>query len=174
MWWCVRRARTRGARRNIRSRSQHLSRRGIYIGNPFVSQAVTLEVKCPRVQCPPLECDEKLAVRPEKKACCRQCPATTPRNVAAAINDTARLPRDQALPSTRRTAEEILASGGCKYPVGGPYENGMEWHPRVHSHGEMKCVKCRCKVRIRSRRSRTGKKKEDRSWSWLAENYLLL
>ncbi|XP_032668082.1 dorsal-ventral patterning protein Sog [Odontomachus brunneus] len=107
--------------------------------------AVTLEVKCPRVQCPPLECDEKLAVRPEKKACCRQCPATTPRNVAAAINDTARLPRDQALPSTRRTAEEILASGGCKYPVGGPYENGMEWHPRVHSHGEMKCVKCRCK-----------------------------
>lgn len=109
--------------------------------------AVTLEVKCPRVQCPPLECDEKIAFRPDKKACCRQCPATTPRSNAAAtaISDAVRLPRDQALPSTRRTAEEILSSGGCKYPFGGPYENGMEWHPRVHSHGEMKCVKCRCK-----------------------------
>lgn len=121
----------------------------IYIGNPFVSQAVTLEVKCPRVQCPPLECDEKIAFRPDKKACCKQCPATTPRsNVdSTAAIDAVRLPRDQALPSTRRTAEEILSSGGCKYPVGGPYENGMEWHPRLHSHGEVKCVKCRCKVR---------------------------
>lgn len=121
----------------------------IYIGNPFVSQAVTLEVKCPRVQCPPLECDEKIAFRPDKKACCKQCPATTPRSnvVTTAASDTVRLPRDQALPSTRRTAEEILSSGGCKYPLGGPYENGMEWHPRLHSHGEMKCVKCRCKVR---------------------------
>lgn len=100
------------------------------------------------MQCPPLECDEKIAFRPDKKACCRQCPATTPRSNAAAtaISDAVRLPRDQALPSTRRTAEEILSSGGCKYPFGGPYENGMEWHPRVHSHGEMKCVKCRCKV----------------------------
>lgn len=119
----------------------------IYIENPFVSQAVTLEVKCPRVQCPPLECDEKVAFRPDKKACCKQCPATTPRsNVAiTAANDT--IQKDQALPSTRRTTEEILSSGGCKYPLGGPYENGMEWHPRLHSHGEMKCVKCRCKVR---------------------------
>lgn len=122
----------------------------IYNGNPFVSQAVTLEVKCPRVQCPPLECDEKIAFRPDKKACCRQCPVTTPRSNAttAALSDVAHLPRDQALPSTRRTTEEILSSGGCKYPLGGPYENGMEWHPRVHSHGEVKCVKCRCKVRI--------------------------
>ncbi|XP_036140882.1 dorsal-ventral patterning protein Sog [Monomorium pharaonis] len=110
--------------------------------------AVTLEVKCPRMQCPPLECDEKLAFRPDKKACCRQCPATTPRsNVATtAAIDAVHLPRDQALSSsTRRTAEEILSSGGCKYPLGGPYENGMEWHPRLHSHGEVKCVKCRCK-----------------------------
>ncbi|KAL0127431.1 hypothetical protein PUN28_005612 [Cardiocondyla obscurior] len=109
--------------------------------------AVTLEVKCPRVQCPPLECDEKIAFRPDKKACCKQCPATTPRSnvVTSALNDTVRLPRDQALPSTKRTVEEILSSGGCKYPLGGPYENGMEWHPRLHSHGEMKCVKCRCK-----------------------------
>ncbi|XP_054013502.1 dorsal-ventral patterning protein Sog [Hylaeus anthracinus] len=107
---------------------------------------VTLEVKCPRVQCPPLDCDEKLAFRPSKKACCRQCPATTPSTLNAAVaGDTTRLPRDQAAPSTKRTAEEILASGGCRNPLGGPYENGMEWHPRVHSHGEMKCVKCRCK-----------------------------
>ena len=111
-------------------------------------QHVTLEVKCPRVQCPPLDCDEKFAFRPGKKACCRQCPTTTPSPVIA--GDTTRLPRDQAALSTKRTAEEILASGGCKYPLGGPYENGMEWHPRIHSHGEIKCVKCRCKVRIRN------------------------
>jgi chordin len=114
-----------------------------------LSQAVTLEVKCPRVQCPPLDCDEKTAFRPDKKACCRQCPATTPRTVlvTTAISDTTRLLRDQELPLARRTADEILADGGCKYPLGAVYENGMEWHPRVHSHGEMKCVKCRCKVR---------------------------
>ncbi|KAM0726218.1 Dorsal-ventral patterning protein Sog [Formica fusca] len=112
-----------------------------------VCDAVTLEVKCPRVQCPPLECDEKIAFRPDKKACCRQCPVTTPRSniTTTTLSDVAHLPRDQALPSTRRTTEEILSSGGCKYPLGGPYENGVEWHPRVHSHGEMKCVKCRCK-----------------------------
>lgn len=103
-------------------------------------------MKCPRVQCPPLDCDEKIAFRPSKKACCRQCPTTTPSSAMG--SDTTRLPRDQAAPSTKRTAEEILASGGCKNPLGSPYENGMEWHPRVHSHGEMKCVKCRCKVRI--------------------------
>ncbi|KYN31061.1 Dorsal-ventral patterning protein Sog [Trachymyrmex septentrionalis] len=109
--------------------------------------AVTLEVKCPLVQCPPLECDEKIAVRLDKKACCRQCPPSTSLSnvTTTASSDTIRLPRDQALPSTRRTAEEILSSGGCKYPFGGPYENGMEWHPRLHSHGEVKCVKCRCK-----------------------------
>lgn len=110
--------------------------------------AVTLEVKCPLVQCPPLDCDGKVAFRPDKKACCRQCPATTPRSneTTTASSDPARLltMRDQALPSTRRTAQQILDSGGCKYPTG-PYENGMEWHPRVHSHGEVKCVKCRCK-----------------------------
>ncbi|XP_043484580.1 dorsal-ventral patterning protein Sog isoform X2 [Leptopilina heterotoma] len=103
---------------------------------------MTLQVRCPRVQCPPLDCDEKEAFRPEKKACCRQCPVV---NVTYANGTESQLPRDQAALSTRRTSEEILASGGCKYPVGGPYENGREWHPRIHSHGEMKCVKCRCK-----------------------------
>ncbi|XP_015181074.1 PREDICTED: dorsal-ventral patterning protein Sog [Polistes dominula] len=109
--------------------------------------AVTLEVKCPRVQCPPLDCDEKIAFRPDKKACCKQCPSTTPSSAIAVTGnlDGMSLPRDQAVLSILRSPEEILATGGCKYPLGGPYENGMEWHPRVHSHGEMKCVKCRCK-----------------------------
>ncbi|XP_024942281.1 dorsal-ventral patterning protein Sog isoform X2 [Cephus cinctus] len=101
----------------------------------------TLEVKCPRVQCPTLDCDQKLAFRPDKKACCRQCPTVIP--VTGTMGDM--LPRDEAAASTKRSSEEILAAGGCKYPLGGPYENGKEWHPRVHSHGEMKCVKCRCK-----------------------------
>ncbi|XP_015519494.1 dorsal-ventral patterning protein Sog isoform X1 [Neodiprion pinetum] len=104
---------------------------------------VTLEVKCPRVQCPPLDCDEKMAFRPDKKACCRQCPPVSKSVATPSTGDM--LPRDQATVSTRRTADEILAGGGCKYPVGGPFENGKEWHPRIHSHGEMKCVKCKCK-----------------------------
>ncbi|XP_066589838.1 dorsal-ventral patterning protein Sog [Prorops nasuta] len=112
--------------------------------------AMTLEVKCPRVQCPALECEECEAFRPDKKACCRQCPlpnsAVTPKPTPTpSASDAMRLPRDQAATSTRRTPEEILANGGCKYPYSEPYENGAEWHPRIHSHGEMKCVKCRCK-----------------------------
>lgn len=144
---CVKKCALREARPKGQVTSRALA---IYIGNPFVSQAVTLEVKCPRVQCPALECDEKVAFRPDKKACCKQCPATTPRSNAptTAAGDTMNLPRDQALLATpRRTAEEILSSGGCKSPLGTAYENGMEWHPRVHSHGVMNCVTCRCKVR---------------------------
>lgn len=104
------------------------------------------------MQCPALECEEKVAYRADKKACCRQCPATTttaqPPSVHQSANDM--LPRDQAsVAASRRTAEEILSNGGCKYPMGGPYENGKEWHPRIHSHGEIKCVKCRCKVIIK-------------------------
>lgn len=36
--------------------------------------AETLEIKCPREQCPPLQCSEKIAYRPNKTACCRRCP----------------------------------------------------------------------------------------------------
>lgn len=36
--------------------------------------ASTLEIKCPRVQCPSLPCSEKVAFRPDKMACCKQCP----------------------------------------------------------------------------------------------------
>ncbi|KDR21447.1 Dorsal-ventral patterning protein Sog, partial [Zootermopsis nevadensis] len=104
--------------------------------------ANTLEVHCPRVQCPPLTCKEHEAFRPDKKACCKQCPVLT-------VGDT-QLAMDEQNPNgtlTHRTDEDILASGGCKYHATGDiFENGHEWHPRVHSHGEVKCVTCRCKV----------------------------
>lgn len=35
---------------------------------------ITLDVKCPHVQCPPLPCSDKVAYRPDKKACCKKCP----------------------------------------------------------------------------------------------------
>lgn len=35
---------------------------------------ITLEIKCPRVQCPALTCSEKVAYRPDKTSCCQKCP----------------------------------------------------------------------------------------------------
>ncbi|XP_041978998.1 dorsal-ventral patterning protein Sog isoform X2 [Aricia agestis] len=95
----------------------------------------TRQVRCPRVRCPPLRCAEKDAYRPDKKACCRVCPEVKPKKA-----DEESL-KDQAAP---RTAEEILAEGGCKFPDG-PLPNGKEVHPSIHSHGEQRCVTCRCK-----------------------------
>ncbi|XP_032516989.2 dorsal-ventral patterning protein Sog isoform X1 [Danaus plexippus] len=95
----------------------------------------TRQVRCPRVRCPPLKCAEKDAYRPDKKACCRVCPEVKAKKTE---EDT---PRDQGTP---RTAEEILAEGGCKFPDG-PLPNGKEVHPSIHSHGEQRCVTCRCK-----------------------------
>ncbi|GBP23181.1 Dorsal-ventral patterning protein Sog [Eumeta japonica] len=95
----------------------------------------TRQVRCPRVKCPPLRCAERDAYRPDKKACCRVCP-----EVKARKNDE-ETPKDQAAP---RTAEEILAEGGCVFPDG-PLANGKEVHPSIHSHGEQRCVTCRCK-----------------------------
>lgn len=64
--------------------------------------------------------------------------------------DDSQLAMDEQNPNgtlTHRTDEDILASGGCNYyATGDVFENGHEWHPRVHSHGEVKCVTCRCKV----------------------------
>lgn len=40
--------------------------------------AGTLRVSWTRVRCPMLACDEHLAFRPEKKACCKQCPEPPP------------------------------------------------------------------------------------------------
>lgn len=36
--------------------------------------ALSLEISCPRTQCPPLTCSEKVAYRPDKKSCCKRCP----------------------------------------------------------------------------------------------------
>ncbi|CAD6216074.1 GSCOCG00011273001-RA-CDS [Cotesia congregata] len=113
---------------------------------------INLIVRCPRVQCPALDCDEKTAIRPDKKACCKQCPVVSVIPISGTqgpITSDPSLPRDQAIVQSlyvpKRTPEDILADGGCRYPVGGPYENGRDWHPKIHSHGEIKCVKCRCK-----------------------------
>ncbi|XP_059052840.1 dorsal-ventral patterning protein Sog [Achroia grisella] len=95
----------------------------------------TRQVRCPRVHCPPLRCAEKDSYRPDKKACCRVCPEVKTKKPEDLT------PKDQAAP---RTAEEILAEGGCKFPDG-PLMNGVEVHPSIHSHGEQRCVTCRCK-----------------------------
>ncbi|XP_063825569.1 dorsal-ventral patterning protein Sog [Ostrinia nubilalis] len=95
----------------------------------------TRQVRCPRVRCPPLRCSEREAYRPDKKSCCRVCPEVK------AKKPEDETPKDQAAP---RTAEEILAEGGCKFPDG-PLPNGKEVHPSIHSHGEQRCVTCRCK-----------------------------
>ncbi|XP_047991830.1 dorsal-ventral patterning protein Sog-like isoform X2 [Leguminivora glycinivorella] len=94
----------------------------------------TRQVKCPRVRCPPLKCSDKEAYRPDKKACCRVCPEKKPEDET--------LIKDQE--GAPKTAEEILAEGGCKFPYG-PLPNGKEVHPNIHSHGEQRCVTCRCK-----------------------------
>ncbi|XP_026327487.1 dorsal-ventral patterning protein Sog [Hyposmocoma kahamanoa] len=95
----------------------------------------TRQVKCPRIRCPPLKCADKDAYRPDKKSCCKVCPEVKSKKPEEET------PKDQAAP---RTAEEILAEGGCKFPDG-PLPNGKEVHPSIHSHGEQRCVTCRCK-----------------------------
>jgi von Willebrand factor type C domain len=123
----------------------------------------TLEIKCPRTICPPLHCSEKVAYRPDKKACCKVCPEVIisiqylfycfnhlfyffkikiiPQNHTS-TNDL----RDQGSAiGTITSPEEIMKNGGCKSPMG-LHENGMEWHPIIASHGEQKCIRCRCKV----------------------------
>lgn len=96
---------------------------------------ITKQIHCPRVQCPPLRCSEKDAFRPDKKACCRVCPENKTKK------SDEETPKDQGTP---KTAEEILAEGGCRFPDG-PLPNGKEVHPSIHSHGEQRCVTCRCK-----------------------------
>ncbi|EDW66367.2 dorsal-ventral patterning protein Sog [Drosophila virilis] len=110
--------------------------------------ALTLEVRCPRMVCPPLQCSEKLAYRPDKKACCKVCPEGKQSNHGQSGKHTPSNPNvllDQAVQRTAaHNAEEVLAAGGCKV-VNKIYENGQEWHPILMSHGEQKCIKCRCK-----------------------------
>lgn len=98
----------------------------------------TLRVKCGRVDCPPLNCDEKLAFRPEKRSCCKICPnKTKPFSFDITVSDQQ---------DTVRNDRDILLAGGCKHAYGGPYENGKEWHPQIYFHGVERCVLCRCKV----------------------------
>lgn len=97
-----------------------------------------MQVTCGGVKCPTLNCDEKLAYRPEKKSCCKVCPNRT----QSLTNDS--MVSDQQGPV--KTDRDILMAGGCKYSYGGPFENGKEWHPRIYFHGIDDCVTCRCKV----------------------------
>lgn len=97
-------------------------------------------VKCSRTECPPLDCDEKVAIR--RTGCCKVCPVST----SSSPSDPSWLGDQQS--KIVRTKSEILAAGGCNYPVGRVFENGEEWHPRVYSHGEVKSVKCHCKVKL--------------------------
>ncbi|CAH0381797.1 unnamed protein product [Bemisia tabaci] len=116
--------------------------------------ATTLEVRCPRVECPPLVCEEKAAIRPDKKACCKVCPTNLSTTKSPILSEAA---SEEKMPQ-QRLDTDVIAAGGCKYPVGGPYENGAEWHPRVYSHGEVKCVKCRCKDgKVKCERKRCGR-----------------
>ncbi|XP_054286307.1 dorsal-ventral patterning protein Sog-like [Macrosteles quadrilineatus] len=98
----------------------------------------SLTVRCMRTVCPPLDCDETVALR--RVGCCKTCPTPSPVTVP---RDPAYLGDQQS--SITRSKADVLAAGGCTYPVGRLFENGEEWHPRVFSHGEVKSVKCRCK-----------------------------
>lgn len=95
-------------------------------------------VKCTRAVCPPLDCDETLAVR--RSGCCKMCPTRS----SAVPGDPSWLGDQQV--TVIRSKSEVLAAGGCTHTVGRLYENGEEWHPRIASQGEVKSVKCHCKV----------------------------
>ncbi|XP_031638652.1 dorsal-ventral patterning protein Sog-like [Contarinia nasturtii] len=107
---------------------------------------ITLEIKCPRVQCPPLTCSDKIAYRPNKSACCRKCPEVKEAPVEKKAHDPD-LMSDEGKKGKLKTKEEILLHGGCKM-ANTVHENGHEWHPTIPSHGEQKCVKCSCKYSI--------------------------
>lgn len=124
--------------------------------------ALTLEIRCPRMVCPPLKCREKEAYRPDKKACCKVCPQGKVSSGGAEKMGPSNpnVLQDQASQNPNvRSSEEILAQGGCNV-VNKVYENGQEWHPVLASHGEQKCITCRCKVsskilaRMKSRQKR--------------------
>uniref|UniRef100_A0A1Q3FN78 Putative conserved secreted protein n=1 Tax=Culex tarsalis TaxID=7177 RepID=A0A1Q3FN78_CULTA len=106
--------------------------------------AHSLEINCPRTQCPPLNCSDKVAYRPDKKACCKVCPQVI-KSKPSATGAPGEM-GDQAGSSvgTLRNPQTILANGGCSYNAN-VYENGQEFHPVLATHGEQKCVKCSCK-----------------------------
>ncbi|XP_053678885.1 dorsal-ventral patterning protein Sog [Anopheles nili] len=110
-------------------------------------EVFSLQVKCARAQCPPLPCSERVAYRPDKKACCKVCPQVKepkiPKKTAVPRPD---VQYDEAGTSVNTTPspQAILAAGGCRYEEN-IYENGQEYHPILATHGEEKCIKCRCK-----------------------------
>ncbi|RZF45169.1 hypothetical protein LSTR_LSTR007132 [Laodelphax striatellus] len=109
--------------------------------------ATSLKVSCHRTVCPQLHCEERIAVR-HPGACCRVCPLGS----ATSTLDPGWMGEQATGP---RSKSDILAAGGCNYPIGGPFENGEQWHPRVYSQGEVKWVKCHCKDgKVRCERSR--------------------
>ncbi|XP_055384862.1 dorsal-ventral patterning protein Sog [Condylostylus longicornis] len=124
---------------------------GFDICTTCVCDPNTLQVQCPRIVCPQLDCPEKIAYRPDKKACCKICPESRSLNNVeknssnAENNNNQNYLRDEgSIRSFQKRNEEILANGGCKV-INVFYENGQEWHPIIASHGEQKCVNCRCK-----------------------------
>ncbi|XP_065366073.1 dorsal-ventral patterning protein Sog [Calliphora vicina] len=106
--------------------------------------ALTLEIRCPRMVCPPLQCKEKDAYRPDKKACCKVCPEGKISSRSSSNNNPNVLQDQASSKPNVRSTDDILQQGGCKV-VNKIYENGQEWHPILASHGEQKCIKCRCK-----------------------------
>lgn len=104
----------------------------------------TLEITCPRTQCPPLSCSEKVAYRPDKKACCKVCPQIIERTKPVRSGNPDEMGDQGSSSGTLRSPQAILENGGCKYN-GNVYENGQDFHPILASHGEQKCVKCTCK-----------------------------
>lgn len=120
--------------------------------------ANTLEIKCPRIQCPPLTCSEKVAFRPDKKACCKRCPDVSfNTNLFVIINWNQLISQvkpkvvknsgdpDNQLDDPSKLPSTVTLPGSCKSHMGW-HKNGDEWHPIIASIGEQKCIKCRCKV----------------------------
>ncbi|KAF4519369.1 hypothetical protein B566_EDAN011375 [Ephemera danica] len=106
----------------------------------------TLEVSYTPVQCPALTCSDKVAFRPERTSCCKQCPATTPApSVTTPASSAKHEPTEQQDQTSPRTAQDVIDEGGCivRKEV---YKNGQEWHPHIGSHGQDKCITCRCKM----------------------------
>uniref|UniRef100_A0A182N420 Short gastrulation n=1 Tax=Anopheles dirus TaxID=7168 RepID=A0A182N420_9DIPT len=105
----------------------------------------TLQVRCARAQCPALPCSDKVAYRPDKKACCKVCPQVKEPKVPKKAHSTG-VQEDEPVSAsgTLRSPQTLLEAGGCRFEDN-IYENGQEYHPILATHGEEKCIKCRCK-----------------------------
>ena len=107
-------------------------------------QPLTLKVECTKLTCPPLNCPESEAYRPDPMACCKQCPAAQPATTTTPANNN-KDPAELDEQAQARGEVDILSSGGCRFK-GDVFENGEEWHPRIQPWGEMRCINCNCKV----------------------------